>query len=467
MNCATAPSGAGPRPPATPGVYGAWESWAEQQQQHPGAEQSAAANGPNAPGSTSARACVRLCRNRGRRRRRCPAGPRGAQARPTRRARSRARTAQHPAYARGLRRTAPDISSSVLTDIAPVVLRETVDPGPFRASGDTLRPLGRCLGGRGSSRLWKPRRVRGGGGRAEGRERTHGKRRQVATHGSHKQQGAGAGGPVRRAAVRRHGVAVARLAGRTWRAVLGRVGLLSPPSWRSSPRWGWWPTSPSGSTAAGPTCSAGRSGRGVVVDHSADESRRPARVVGDRRVGRGRGAPEVGGRIPGGTGQSAVRRGSRRPRSRVPAAGVLPGAAPRAYVPAAVVLTGYPGTASALVDGSTTRVRRSTWPRRARDAADDPGDAAAHGGAAARHGVRGRPRAARRRSRSSPRTCPRAVRAPTTAWTAGPGGFGVSSATRPAVTAPLKLAMHHPEVYGAGPGSPPTARRTKNAKAFQ
>src|SRR4051794_4519714 len=87
-----------------------------------------------------------------------------------------------------------------------MVLRVTLDPEPRFGHPATLRPLGRCLVRRGSLISSKPFQR---------------PRKAEASNGSHEQQHAGAGGPVGRGAVRRHGVALAAsgtawLAARQW-----------------------------------------------------------------------------------------------------------------------------------------------------------------------------------------------------------------------------------------------------------
>ncbi|MFJ9718869.1 alpha/beta hydrolase [Streptomyces sp. NPDC101213] len=185
--------------------------------------------------------------------------------------------------------------------------------------------------------------------------------------------------------------------------------------------------------------------QGVVVDHAGGG---PLRVVDTRRVEGGGGRPEFGGRI-----QKVVVDG-RTTHLASPAFVYLP---PEYFdpahrgrtFPAAVVLTGYPGTAEALVD-------KLDYPRTARGLAED-------GRMQPMILVMMRPTVAPPRDTEcvdvpgGPQTesffaedLPAAV-ASHYRVNRGPGGWGVIGDSTGGYCA-LKLAMHHPEVYGAGAG---------------
>ncbi|MFE1027239.1 alpha/beta hydrolase [Streptomyces sp. NPDC058818] len=240
-----------------------------------------------------------------------------------------------------------------------------------------------------------------------------------------------------------------RLARRTWRAVLGRVGLLFATQLAVFAAVGLVANQSFGFYGSWADLFGRENGRGVVVDHSADEAGGPLRVVGDRRVGRAVGArPEVGGRI------QEIQVVGRTTRIASPAYVYLPPeyfqARHRARTfPAAVVLTGYPGTASALVD-------KLHYPRTAFDLAEA-------GRMRPMILVMLRPTVAPPRDTEcvdvpgGPQTesffakdLPEAVSAHYRV-DRGPGGWGVVGNSTGGYCA-LKLAMHHPEVYGAGAG---------------
>ncbi|MER6164938.1 alpha/beta hydrolase [Streptomyces violaceorubidus] len=141
-----------------------------------------------------------------------------------------------------------------------------------------------------------------------------------------------------------------RLAGRSVRAVLGRVGLLLATQVAVFAAVGLVANQSFGFYGSWADLFGREGGQGVVVDHSADAGDGPLRVVGERRAAPTGGArPEVSGRV------EEIRVVGRTSRIASPAFVYLPPeyfqARHRARTfPAAVVLTGYPGTAEALVD---------------------------------------------------------------------------------------------------------------------
>ena len=144
---------------------------------------------------------------------------------------------------------------------------------------------------------------------------------------------------------------------------------------------------------AGPTCSAGSSGQGVVVDHDAAGARAAA-PPGGRHAARERAGgsrPRIGGQI-----QKVDIVGPHDPhrhaRVRLPAARVLPAALPDPDVSRRRRphrLSRAPPRRSSR--GCATRSTAHELAKDGTDAADDPGDAAADRGAAAGHRVRGHP----------------------------------------------------------------------------
>ncbi|MFB6773516.1 alpha/beta hydrolase [Streptomyces sp. NPDC048232] len=240
-----------------------------------------------------------------------------------------------------------------------------------------------------------------------------------------------------------------RLARSGIRAVLGRVGLLFATQLAVFAAVGLVANQSFGFYGSWADLFGREDGRGVVVDHAAGSSPGPLRVVGDRRVTKaGGGRPETGGRI-----------------EEVEVVGRTTGIATPAYVylppeyfqarhrgrtfPAAVVLTGYPGTAEALVD-------KLHYPRTALESARD-----------GRMGpmilVMLRPTVAPPRDTEcvdvpgGPRTetffakdLPEAVGGHYRV-AEGRGSWGVVGNSTGGYCA-LKLAVHHPEVFGAGAG---------------
>ncbi|MET9715482.1 alpha/beta hydrolase-fold protein [Streptomyces rochei] len=239
-----------------------------------------------------------------------------------------------------------------------------------------------------------------------------------------------------------------RLGRRSVRAVLGRVGLLLATQVAVFAAVGLAANQAFGFYGSWADLFGREDGQGVVVDHSAG-GRGPVKVVGERRVTpAGAGRPEVTGRV------QEIQVVGRTTRIASPAYVYLPPeyfqAAHRARTfPAAVVLTGYPGTASALVD-------KLRYPRTAHDLA----------GAGRMRPmilVMLRPTVAPPRDTEcvdvpgGPQTesffakdLPEAVSSHYRV-NKGRGSWGVVGNSTGGYCA-LKLAMHHPEVFGAGAG---------------
>ncbi|WP_228902131.1 esterase family protein [Streptomyces sp. DH1] len=239
-----------------------------------------------------------------------------------------------------------------------------------------------------------------------------------------------------------------RLGRRSVRAVLGRVGLLLATQVAVFAAVGLAANQAFGFYGSWADLFGREDGQGVVVDHSAGGGG-PVKVVGERRVTpAGAGRPEVAGRV------QEIQVVGRTTRIASPAYVYLPPeyfqAAHRARTfPAAVVLTGYPGTASALVD-------KLRYPRTAHDLA----------GAGRMRPmilVMLRPTVAPPRDTEcvdvpgGPQTesffakdLPEAVSSHYRV-NKGRGSWGVVGNSTGGYCA-LKLAMHHPEVFGAGAG---------------
>ncbi|MEU9644605.1 alpha/beta hydrolase-fold protein [Streptomyces sp. NPDC048188] len=241
-----------------------------------------------------------------------------------------------------------------------------------------------------------------------------------------------------------------RLAGRSVRAVLGRVGLLLATQVALFAAVGLVANQSFGFYGSWADLFGREDGQGVVVDHSAGASDAPLRVVGERGVTHGGGAlPQVSGRV------EEIRVVGRTTRIASPAFVYLP---PEYFqdrhrtFPAAVVLTGYPGTAEALVD-------KLHYPRTALELAKA-------GRMRPTILVMLRPTVAPPRDTEcvdvlgGPQTesffvkdLPEAV---STHYRVdkGPRGWGVVGNSTGGYCA-LKLAAHHPEVYAAGAGLSP------------
>ncbi|USQ82724.1 alpha/beta hydrolase-fold protein [Streptomyces phaeoluteigriseus] len=236
-----------------------------------------------------------------------------------------------------------------------------------------------------------------------------------------------------------------RLAGRGWRTVSARVALLLATQLAVFASVGLVANQAFGFYASWADLFGQETEQGVVVDHAGGG---PLRVLDTRRVEGGGGRPEFGGQI-----------------QKVAVNGRTSGIASPAFVylppeyfdphdrartfPAAVVLTGYPGTAEALVD-------KLDYPRTARGLAED-------GRMRPMILVMMRPTVAPPRDTEcvdipgGPQTesffakdLPAAVAAHYRVNRA-PGSWGVIGDSTGGYCA-LKLAMHHPEVYGAGAG---------------
>ncbi|MEV8594730.1 alpha/beta hydrolase-fold protein [Streptomyces sp. NPDC052012] len=238
-----------------------------------------------------------------------------------------------------------------------------------------------------------------------------------------------------------------RLARRTWRAVCGRVGLLLATQVTLFAAAGLAANQAFGFYAGWADLFGQEKDQGVVVDHAAGGA--ALRVVGTGRVPGVTGArPETGGRI------DEVRIVGRTSRIASPAYVYLPPeyfqAEHRARdFPASVVLTGYPGTARALVD--KLRYPRTAL-QQARKGRMEPMIL-----------VMLRPTVAPPRDTEcvdvpdGPQTetffaedLPEAVGGHYRV-TGGRGAWGVIGNSTGGYCA-LKLAMHHPEVFGAGAG---------------
>ncbi|MFD5006797.1 alpha/beta hydrolase [Streptomyces mutabilis] len=239
-----------------------------------------------------------------------------------------------------------------------------------------------------------------------------------------------------------------RLGRRSVRAVLGRVGLLLATQVAVFAAVGLAANQAFGFYGSWADLFGREDGQGVVVDHSAGGGG-PLSVVGERRATpAGGGRPEVAGRV------QEIRVVGRTTRIASPAYVYLPPeyfqARHRARTfPAAVVLTGYPGTASALVD-------KLRYPRTAFDLAEA-------GRMRPMILVMLRPTVAPPRDTEcvdvpgGPQTesffakdLPEAVSAHYRV-DKGRGSWGVVGNSTGGYCA-LKLAVHHPEVFGAGAG---------------
>ncbi len=342
--------------------------------------------------------------------RRCP-GPQPV-CRPWRRGRERA-SGRGP---RSMRRVLPvrsgtslDISPSILRQTShPVVLRETLNPAPFRHPA-TLRPLGRCLGVR-----FTPQRKAGSKGKESPGQ---GLAKQQGGQGRKAQAGQLMGLTSNKVLVLAVLSAVLlfvgtvwwwpRLARHNWRAVIGRIGLLLVTQVAIFASSACSPTRRSGSTRAGlaPLRSGERPGRGRLP----------------RRPGRSDGGPlqavycsgECVGRDPAADRRPDPEGRHRRPydthrhaRVRLPSPRVLPVALPHPQFPGGHNPHRLPGYRRGAHQGSALSADGSRLVQERADAADDPRHDEADGRAAAGHGVRGHPRAVRRPRRSSPRTSP-------------------------------------------------------------
>ncbi|GAB2890529.1 alpha/beta hydrolase-fold protein [Streptomyces deserti] len=241
-----------------------------------------------------------------------------------------------------------------------------------------------------------------------------------------------------------------RLARRGWRAVGGRIGLLLATQLAIFAAVGLAANQAFGFYASWADLFGQEKDQGVVVDHT--PSGGPLRVADTRRVpGAGSGRPQTGGQI------QEVGIVGRTTRIATPAYVYLP---PEYFqpkyrtrtFPVAVVLTGYPGTASALVE-------KLHYPRTALELARD-------GRMRPMILVMLRPTVAPPRDTEcvdipgGPQTesffakdLPDAVRAHYRV-AEEPGGWGIIGNSTGGYCA-LKLALHHPDVYAAGAGLSP------------
>lgn len=236
-----------------------------------------------------------------------------------------------------------------------------------------------------------------------------------------------------------------RLAGRGWRAVAARVALLLATQLALFASVGLAANQAFGFYASWADLFGQETEQGVVVDHAGGG---PLRVVDTRRVEGGGGRPESGGQIQKVTVDGRTTRIASPAFVYLPPEYFEPGRGTRTF-PAAVVLTGYPGTAEALVD-------KLDYPRTARGLAED-------GRMQPMILVMMRPTVAPPRDTEcvdvpgGPQTesffakdLPAAVAARYRV-NRGPGSWGIIGDSTGGYCA-LKLAMHHPEVYGAGAG---------------
>ncbi|MFI6375330.1 alpha/beta hydrolase [Streptomyces sp. NPDC050546] len=238
-----------------------------------------------------------------------------------------------------------------------------------------------------------------------------------------------------------------RLARRGWRAVGGRVGLLLATQLALFAAVGLAANQAFGFYASWADLFGQEKDQGVVVDHARGEG--PLEVVATRRVpGAGGARPQVGGRI------QEVGIVGRTTRIATPAYVYLPPEyfQPRYRTrsfPAAVVLTGYPGTASALVEKLhyprtalelaragrmrptiLVMLRPTVAPPRDTECVDIPG-----GPQTESFFARDLPDALRSQFRVAGK----------------PGRLGIIGNSTGGYCA-LKIAMHHPDVYAAGAG---------------
>ncbi|MFB7931207.1 alpha/beta hydrolase [Streptomyces sp. NPDC056039] len=238
-----------------------------------------------------------------------------------------------------------------------------------------------------------------------------------------------------------------RLARRGWRAVCGRVGLLLATQLALFAAVGLAANQAFGFYASWADLFGQEKDQGVVVDHARGDG--PLEVVATRRVpGAGGAQPQVGGRI------QEVGIVGRTTRIATPAYVYLPPEyfQPRYRTrsfPAAVVLTGYPGTASALVEKLhyprtalelaragrmkptiLVMLRPTVAPPRDTECVDIPG-----GPQTESFFARDLPDALRSQFRV----------------VAKPGRLGIVGNSTGGYCA-LKIAMHHPDVYAAGAG---------------
>jgi len=246
-----------------------------------------------------------------------------------------------------------------------------------------------------------------------------------------------------------------RLARRNWRAVAGRIGLLTATQVAIFAAVGLGANQTFGFYASWADLFGQESGQGVVVDHDAADTAGPLEVVGTQPVNVSGGArPQVGGQL------QKVDVVGRRTHIASPAYVYLP---PEYFqpqyrtrtFPAAVVLTGYPGTAEALIKGLhypqtahalakdgrmqpmiLVMMRPTVAPPRDTECVDVPGG----------------PRTESFFAEDLPEAVAHHYRVG-----GKPGSWGIVGDSTGGYCA-LKLAIHHPGTYAAGAGLSPYYR---------
>lgn len=243
-----------------------------------------------------------------------------------------------------------------------------------------------------------------------------------------------------------------RLAGRNWRAVGGRIGLLAATQTILFAAAGLAANQSFGFYASWSDLFGQEDAPGVVVDHAAGHLKSPVQVVSTGRV------PGVAGVRPESSGQiQKIEIKGRTTGITMPAYVYLPPEyfQPRYHThrfPTAVVLTGYPSTAESLVNKLgyphtaqrlakagrmkptiLVMLRPTVAPPRDTECVDVPGGPQAETFFA--------------------KDLPHAVRAHYRAG-AGAGSWGIVGNSTGGYCA-LKFAMHHPQVYAAGAGLSP------------
>ncbi|WP_328938273.1 esterase family protein [Streptomyces tauricus] len=245
------------------------------------------------------------------------------------------------------------------------------------------------------------------------------------------------------------------LARRDWRAVAGRIALLTATQLTVFAAVGLGANQAFGFYASWADLLGRESGQGVVVDHDPGDTAGPLQVVDTRHVNVSGGArPQVGGQI------QKVELVGRRTHIASPAYVYLP---PEYFqpqyrtrtFPAAVVLTGYPGTAEALIKGLhypqtahalaeegrmqpmiLVMMRPTVAPPRDTECVDVPGG----------------PRTETFFAQDLPDAVSHHYRVG-----GEPGGWGIVGDSTGGYCA-LKLAIHHPGTYAAGAGLSPYYR---------
>ncbi|GHA32020.1 esterase [Streptomyces tauricus] len=245
------------------------------------------------------------------------------------------------------------------------------------------------------------------------------------------------------------------LARRDWRAVAGRIALLTATQLTVFTAVGLGANQAFGFYASWADLLGRESGQGVVVDHDPGDAAGPLQVVDTRHVNVSGGArPQVGGQI------QKVELVGRRTHIASPAYVYLP---PEYFqpqyrtrtFPAAVVLTGYPGTAEALIKGLhypqtahalaeegrmqpmiLVMMRPTVAPPRDTECVDVPGG----------------PRTETFFAQDLPDAVSHHYRVG-----GEPGGWGIVGDSTGGYCA-LKLAIHHPGTYAAGAGLSPYYR---------